>query len=491
MNTKLIKSSMVFVAALSTTLAVGVLPAAAKKAPSPLPNALNIKCDTTQTQSATNVCGAAGSDSSATPIYYGGSSWDAPFVEAAATLFNADNTATGTTGNNADWIGTSATYKTENSEWGRAVATGDQALAQSLKGVQGPAGGQGAIGFSDIPLGYDTNDAFDASMYQGGQTSADFAQIPVDLGGVGVIYNLGTATGNNDAFTGADAAVCQARLTAAKLTLNGPELSNIFDGSTTSWSNAAIEATNPRLAIVPSKAAIKAAQKAHKTVPATVQCLANLTNENIATFVRTAGSGTSYIFTQYLHAVDSANSDWPTSVMPSAGNITTEGNSGALAGAVANQSGGIGYVELSYALANTLPTAKVMDGLNKPVALSAGNVKLDATKGMAVIGSSNFGTSSLSKFSLVDEACKNCYPITGFSWAIVQKDQADSQQAIAIAKFLEVLTHTDGVKGGQAQAVANGFVPMPASVQAYAQNAIAGITYNNGTAQVSALSTTN
>jgi ABC-type phosphate transport system substrate-binding protein len=409
-------------------------------------------------------------------LYLGGSSFDAPLVEAATTLYDTEGT-----GQNPGWLGTSTAYKSENSEWGRAIATGDFTLAQSLKSLQPPsgyAGGEGIIGFSDIPLGYDTNDSLDAALYQGSQTVANFSEIPVALGGVGIIYNLGNATGNTDPFTGADAATCQTKLTASGLILTGAELSNIFDGTTTSWNNTAIEASNPKLSV----------STGGKSKKVTTQCLANLTNENVSVYARTAGSGTSYLFSQYLHVVAPTNADWPTSVWPSASDITLEGNSGALAPAVAGQPGGIGYVEQSYAIANTLPTAKLYNASNKVVALTPGTVAQDAAHALAKIGA-GFGTGALADFNLTNAGGKKSYPISGVSWAVVQNSQSDGPQAIAIAKFLEFLTHTDGTSGGQSVAVANGYVPLPKALQAYAQTAIAGITYG-GSAHTVALTTT-
>jgi phosphate transport system substrate-binding protein len=442
---KLFKSAAAIVAASAVLLAVGVVPAFAKTN-AIFNNSLNIKT-------------AVGSD---TPLVYGGSSFDQPFVQAAITQYDGSQN---TSGNNVGWL--ASAYASHNSLWGRELAMGD-----STDNSSAPTGGNGAIGFSDIPLNQELNvTPLDSSLYQNGETVANFIQLPVALGGIGIIYHITFSSGAN--------AACQTTLTAKGLRLDGATLGGIFAGTITSWNNAAIEALNPKLTL----------NTGTKKAPKVYQCLANLTTETITNEVRTNGSGTTYMFTSYLNKADSTAWPAPTSVMPVG---STNSNSGALATAVTNTDGSIGYVEAAYALINSLPTALIKNASGKFVKVNTAGITKCAAVALSSSGSigsvANFDPTKVSGYVIANQVGKAVYPISGFSWAIIQKHQSDQDQAIAIAKFLEFLTH-GGSTGGQSQAAANDFAPLPGSISAYAQTALGNLTY--GASNTAALSATN
>jgi|GEM_PF-2100988 len=390
---------------------------------------------------------------SGTKIFLGGSSFDYPFVSAVESAYTQNS-------NNASWFNA---YSSLNSLKGREsvinAAYGNSDINQN-------------IGFTDVPLTYDTAASpTDASLLSGASASvSDYAQVPITVGGIGIIYNL-------PAFTGVNASVCQTLATKNPIILNAKVLAGIFNPTPTitAWNDSAILALNPKLVI----------KSGTKKAPIVEHCLSDFASEAITTEVRTLDSGTSWMFSNYLRTANAAtnSSAWPTTL--DMGNSGGNANSGVLATAVSNVNGSIGYVEASYALINSLPTARIVNSHGNVVSLSAGSVAADAADAFSAIGN-NFGIDSLDHFTLANATGAKDYPITGVSWAIVHKSQTNTNNAIAIAKFLEFLTRV-GKGYGQNFASLNGYIQIPASLSTYAQAQIASINVNG----TSALSSTN
>lgn len=274
------------------------------------------------------------------------------------------------------------------------------------------------FGASDVPMA-----ASDIALAKGGTV----LQIPVALGGVTASYNLyGVKTG---------------------LHLTGSVLADIYLGKIKNWDDPAIKSLNPGV---------------------------NLPNEAITVVYRSDGSGTSYIFTDYLSHVSSA---WQSG--PGTGKLVSwpvgvggKGNEG-VAGEVKQIQGSIGYVELAYALQNNFTFAAMQNAAGKYVSPSLATVAADASHKANV---------SASDFSIVNLGGNNSYPISGYSWALVYQKQTNAGNGEALAKMLDWLTHSQG----QAQAAAVEYVPLPANVQKLARQTIAKMSNSSGQAFIKA-----
>jgi phosphate transport system substrate-binding protein len=146
---------------------------------------------------------------------------------------------------------------------------------------------------------------------------------------------------------------------------------------------------------------------------------------------RSDGSGTTNIFTTYLSKV---NAQWNTS--PGKGSsinwpvgLGGKGNEG-VAGLVKHTPGAIGYVELAYAIQNQMGFAKVQN--------KAGNFitpSVESTK-----AASNIQLPEDSKVSLTDTDAPDGYPISGFTWALIYKEQKyDNRSQDRATKLLKLL----------------------------------------------------
>ena len=488
---KAFRTSVVAVAASVAMVAVGTMPAYAK-APTTaqyLANALHIK-------------------TAASPaISLGGSSFDANLLNAVATQYgklDANNSASF----NA--------YQSSSSGTGRTNVIADTF----------------GIGFSDVPLNFAGQDTTDTTAY---------AQVPVALGGVAIIYHTGfnstdtvtnafgsaSTPGTNVTIAGvstptavtsngqASGLTCAQLESAHHIAMDSATLAGIFAGTITSWT--ALAAQNPKLTVkvvTPIAAAVPAvgtpgvkgykAGKPQKNALKPVNCLSNalLATPTISVVSRTAGSGTTFMFTDYLNQVSPAAFPVATSAQFGAATLTGS-NSAAVTAAVKNNDGAIGYTEYSYAVANGLEAARLKNAAGIVNSLNAKNVVAAATQGLAAIVSGASGCAGKA-FSLdgpttysagsVNTACfsinnapgANTYPIAGFSYAIVKKAQTNNNTALSIAKFLEFLVSSGSGASidttfGQNLAGSQYYVAMPKTVGTTAFNTLKLITLSDGT----------
>lgn len=420
----------------------------------------------------------------------GGSSFDLNLVQAAINQYNVDNPKGAVL----------AAYQSHSSGVGR----------QSL------LTGSYLLGFSDFPLnqGGDCDLPSPAvsgcstyTINSGQDAVSDYVQIPVALGGVAIIYNLGNLT-----------TAQQKQIQKHPVVLSGLVLGQIFAGKITTWSNPAI--VNLQTTKHGGSTATGTILK-HLTVPITVVS-------------RTSGSGTTYGFKDYLSKVDptdfpstagaaatagcSTPVAYPNSAAFCAAGINTGSNSAVLDNLTSETAGAISYVEYSYAVLNGNPTADIINASGKTVALSAAGILADATAGLANITKhGGFNTNTLSGYSIENAKGATNYPIALFSYCIVPKNLNDyasgsvdasamsdttdigsssvtggADEAIAIVKFLDFLTHQGGGKTptttfGQDLAINNGYVPLPTAMQTIARGLIQSITFNGQ----SVLSSTN
>jgi len=237
--------------------------------------------------------------------------------------------------------------------------------------------------------------ATDAPM-SGKQDSAltgPAVHIPVTAGAVVLSYNIPEVT--------------------KPLMLTPSVLADIFLGNITKWNDGKIAAINKGVSL-----------------PSTAILIAH----------RSDGSGTTNIFTTYLAKV---SNDWNSKVgKGSAVNwpagIGGKGNEG-VAGLIKQTPGAIGYIELAYAVQNSMPYATMQNKAGKFIVPSAASVSAAA----------NIAIPADSKVSLTNTDAVDGYPISGFSWVVLYKEQSYNSRSKARAtnmmKLLQWMIH-DGQK---------------------------------------------
>ena len=302
-------------------------------------------------------------------------------------------------------------YNQKNSQ-----TTVNYSPAGSSVGVTDIQQGTVSFGDSEIPM---------TSSQLAAATGGTILQIPVDLGGVAISYNVPGAPAN--------------------LKLDGPTLAGIFAGSITNWDSPLI---------------------------ATVSGVSNLPNLAIKPVHRADASGPGYDLDQYL--IDTAPA-WVTAIGTSTPSRTwplaTVGigeqlNTG-VATYVSQTSGSVGFVEYGYALQNGFVNAAILDAAGAYVAPTEASIALAGAQA-ANLSSTNF--------NVVNETGAGVYPLANFSWTLVYQKQSDTTTAIALAKLLDWVVTT-----GQQDAAALGYAPLPANVASLAQKTILEIEGSTGT----------
>jgi phosphate transport system substrate-binding protein len=258
-------------------------------------------------------------------------------------------------------------------------------------------------------------------------TGGAILQVPVDLGGVALSYNLPGA--------------------AAGLKLNGSVLAGIYLGKITTWNDPAISALNPGV---------------------------SLPSTTIVPVRRADSSGPGYDLDQYL--IDTGGSAWTTSKAGTAAStkwpITTVGvgeqlNTG-VAGFIQQTPGAIGYVEYAYSLQAGFTNAALLN--------SAGSYVKPSQSSIAAAGAQATNLSA-SNFNIVNGAGAGTYPLANFSWTLLYQKQTNTTQGVVLGKLLDWVTTT-----GQQQAAALGYSPLPANVVALAHQTLLTLESSSGAA---------
>ena len=284
--------------------------------------------------------------------------------------------------------------------------------------------GTSNIGFSDQPMTTYRN----AGTVPSGVTTSDYVQIPAAFGGAVVAYDLGSALNN--------------------LKLSAAVIANIYNGTVTSWADASILNLNGGNTSKIGKKLI--------ALPSSVK--------TIKVLQRSASSGTTFAFVDYLNT---ANSGLPTGVTAGASgstlssrgwgaSFTGEANNGAMANALVTTPGAIGYVEYSYLLIpgnSAIDTAMLQDAAGAYIKPSITTIQAAATAAGTNITPDAFSTVYL--------AGANVWPFATFSWAIIKKDQsANASKGQAAVKFLDWMVHA-----GQNFAAGQGFIALPTAIK--------------------------
>ena len=224
---------------------------------------------------------------------------------------------------------------------------------------------------------------------------------------------------------------------SAELKFTGAVLADIFLGKITKWNDPAIAKLN-----------------AGVTLPGT----------DITVVHRSDGSGTSYIFVDYLAKV---SAEWKTKVgVATAVNWPTgvggKGNEG-VAGLVTQSPGSIGYVELIYALQNKISYASVQNLAGEFVRASVPSVTAAAAAAAAKMPA-DF------RVSITNAEGKGVYPISSFTWLLLYESPKDKNQAKTMVEFTKW-----ALTDGQKFCAELGYAPLPEAVVKMELAAIAKI----------------
>ena len=224
------------------------------------------------------------------------------------------------------------------------------------------------------------------------QAPGELFHIPMTAGAVVVTYNLPQIS--------------------QRLKFSPDVVADIFLGKISRWNDPRIASDNPGV---------------------------NLSNANIIVAHRSDGSGTTNIFTDYLTSVSRG---WETTVGKGTSvnwpvGLGGKGNEG-VAGLVKQTPGTVGYVELAYAVKNNLPYADIKNKSGNFITPS-----IESTSA-AVNGKINSMPADF-RVSLVNPDGADAYPIAGFTWILVYKNQADKVKGKKIVEFLHWAI-TDGQK---------------------------------------------
>ncbi len=224
-----------------------------------------------------------------------------------------------------------------------------------------------------------------------------------------------------------------------QLKLTGDVIADIFLGKITKWNDARISALNKGVSI-----------------PAT----------DILVVHRSDGSGTTYIFSDYLAAVSPA---WATA--PGKGKelqwpvgLGGKGNEG-VAGQVKQLPGAIGYVELVYAKQNKLTYAMLKNADGEFV-----EPTIESVTAAAAAAAAKLPANTDYRISIVNAAGKGAYPISSFTYLLVYTNQADAAKGKKLVDFIRWAL-TDGEK----TAAALDYAPLPASMITMLQKRLAEI----------------
>jgi phosphate transport system substrate-binding protein len=232
-------------------------------------------------------------------------------------------------------------------------------------------------------------------------------QFPTVMGGIVPVVNLDGVKSN-------------------ELTIDGQTLAKIYLGEITKWDDPTIKKLNPN---------------------------ARLPSQAIALVHRSDGSGTTFIFTNYLSKV---SSDWKSKVGSNTsvewpGGIGAKGNEG-VANNVTNTKGSIGYVETAYAKQNNLTAMRMVNKDGKTVTATP-----DAIMGAAAVA--DWANAPGFYMILTDSPGDKSWPIAGATFILVPKQPKDTAATKEALKFFEWAY----AKGGE-MASSLDYIPMPETV---------------------------
>ena len=255
------------------------------------------------------------------------------------------------------------------------------------------------FGDTEIPMS-----SSDIAKAKGGNV----LQVPVDLGGVSLSYNVPGVGGG--------------------LHLNADVVARIFLGKITNWNDSAIAALNPS---------------------------AHLPDLSIVPVHRADSSGPGWDLDDYLIkgsptwvsaiGTSSPSKSWPESKV----GVGQQLNTG-VASYIAQNQGAIGYVEYSYAL---------QAGFSNVALQNAAGDYVAPTEATIANAGSNATSVSATNFDIVDSPGANTYALANFSWTLLYQKQSDANKGITLGRLFDWVTTS-----GQSRSSALGYAPLPSNI---------------------------
>ncbi len=286
------------------------------------------------------------------------------------------------------------------SKWFDEYAKVDPSVRFNYQSI-GSGGGQKQIMAQTVDFGASDGPMSDENL---SKAPGKILHIPTVAGAVVMTYNLEGNPG---------------------LKLDGETIADIFLGKIKKWNDPKIAASNPGT---------------------------KLPDKEIVVVHRSDGSGTTFIFTDYLSKV---SAEWKqkvgnnTSVNWPAG-IGGKGNEG-VSGQVKQTPGALGYVELIYAIQNKMPYADVKNAAGQFVKPTLESVT-------AALGTANIPDDF--RFSMTNAPGSNAYPIAGATWLLVYEQPKDPAKGKKLVEFLKWALTT-----GEGMAKDLNYAPLPDEIQ--------------------------
>jgi phosphate transport system substrate-binding protein len=281
----------------------------------------------------------------------------------------------------------------------------------------GSGAGQKALLAKTADFGASDDPMSDADMKAG---NGEIIHIPTVLGAVVITYNLDSVK--------------------QPLNLSGQTISDIYLGNIKKWNDERLAKDNPGV-----------------TLP----------DADILPVYRADSSGTSAVFTDFL---SKTSTDWKAKVgmnkQPSwitGVGVGAKGNDGVM-GQVKQTPNSIGYVELTFAKANTLPAAHIKNKAGEFVEASIETVKTAAAGSVAKMPDDL-------RVQITDAEGAGAYPISSYTYILVYKEQGDASKGKALVDFLWWALHD-----GEAFAAELHYAPLPADVVKRVEAKINSIT---------------
>jgi phosphate transport system substrate-binding protein len=256
------------------------------------------------------------------------------------------------------------------------------------------------FGASDAPMS-------DAEM---AKLKSPVLHFPTVLGAVVITYNIPGVT--------------------KAIRLTGPVVADIFAGKITKWNDGQIAALNKGLKLPAS---------------------------DILVVHRSDGSGTTYIFSDYLSSVSPSWAQAPGKGKELAWPVGLggKGNEG-VAGQVKQTPGSIGYVELAYAKQNSLPFADLQNANGEFVTPT-----IESVTTAAAAAAAKLPENTDYRISIVNANGKGAYPISSFTFLLVYETQPDAAKGKKLVDFLRWY-----LRNGEKSAASLDYAPLPASMVA-------------------------
>jgi phosphate transport system substrate-binding protein len=286
------------------------------------------------------------------------------------------------------------------SKWFDEYAKVDPSVRFNYQSI-GSGGGQKQILAQTVDFGASDGPMSDDNL---SKAPGKILHIPTVAGAVVMTYNL---PGN------------------PALKLDGETIADIFLGKIKKWNDPKIAASNPG---------------------------AKLPDNEIVVVHRSDGSGTTFIFTDYLSKVsaewkqkagNNTSVNWPTG-------IGGKGNEG-VAGQIKQTPGALGYVELIYAVQNKMPYAEIKNAAGKFVKPSLESIT-------AALATANIPDDF--RFSITNSPGPDAYPISGATWLLVYEQQKDPAKGKKLVEFLKW-----AAKDGEKMAKDLQYAPLPDNLQ--------------------------